>query len=36
MTKATYKGKHLIRGLLIVSEGESRTIMAENMVALEQ
>ena len=31
MTKATYKGKHLIWGLLRVSEGDSMTIIVERM-----
>lgn len=33
MTSATCKRKHLIRGLLQVSEGESTTFMAGSMAA---
>jgi hypothetical protein len=33
MTKASYKRKHLIRGLLIVSEGESMPVMTGSMIA---
>jgi len=36
MTKATYKRKHLLGSLLIVSEDESKTIMAGNMAAGRQ
>jgi len=35
MTKTTYKKKHLIGSLLIVSEGESMTIMVGNMRGAE-
>jgi hypothetical protein len=33
MAKTTYKRKHLIGGLFIVSEGESVTIMMETLAA---
>jgi len=33
MTKATYKGQHLIIGFLAVSERESMTIMVGSMAA---
>jgi hypothetical protein len=36
MTRATYKTKHLIGGLLTVSEGESMTIMAGTIAAHSQ
>lgn len=32
MTQATYEGKHLVRGLVTVSDSEFMTIMVGNMV----